>query len=158
MTILLQSDQMKSTMTSILMFLSALFMLLIWALLSLIKLFLFSSFIKMIIYFLDRPLVIILMWGLNLLLPLIIHWILSMLLTLRVEKASLIFKMLSVLLLPLETCVYDMPHLSVMWVGAFTLKNLEISLTSLGVLVEIGRGSLSTLASLLISLLFIYQF
>ena len=127
-------------------------MLVTWALLSLIKLFLFTLFIGMIICFLDGPLVVMLIWGLGLLLLLIIYWILLILLALRVGKASLILRMLSVLLLPLEACVYDIPHLSTDWARAFDLKYLETLLTSLGIFVGIREGSLSTLASLMISL------
>ena len=77
-----------------------------------------------------------------------------MLLALRVGKASLILRTLSVLLLPLEACVYDMPCLLVVWTGAFALKNLEILLTFLGVLAGIEGDSLSILASLSVSLPF----
>ena len=106
------------------------------------------------ICFLDRPLVIILIQGLGLLSPLIIYWMLLMLLALRVGKASLIFRILLILLPPLKTCAYNMSHLLVVQTGTFALKNLEIFLISLRVFAEIGGGSLSILASLLVSLSF----
>ena len=140
---------MKLTMTSILIFFKALFMLVMWTLLFSIK---FLLFMRTMTCFLDRPLVVMLICGLSLLLPLIIHWMLSMFFTLRIGKTSLILRIFLVLLPILKVYAYDLSWLILAWVDIFVLKNSEILLISLGVLVRIGGGSLSILASLLMSL------
>ena len=152
MTIPLESSQIKLTMTSILIFFKALFILVMWTLLFSMKFFLLALFMRMITCFLDELLVIMLICSLGFLLPLIIYWILLMFFILRVGKASLILRMFLVLLPILEACVYNLLWLILAWVGIFVLKNFEISLTSLGILTGIEGGSLLILASLLVSL------
>ena len=150
--ILLRSCWMKLTMTSILMFFRVLFMLVMWILLSFIKLFLLVLFIGTITYFLNISLVVILICSLGLLLLLIICWMLLMFFALRVGKASLILRTLSVLLSTLEACPYNIYWLKFAQDSTFVLKNFEILLTSLGILVGIGGSSLSILAGLSVSL------
>jgi len=148
----LESSQMKLTITSILMFFKVLFMLVMWTLLFSIKFLLLALFMRTMTYFLDRPLVVMLICGLSLLLPLIIYWMLSIFFTLRIGKASLILRIFLVLLPILKAYAYDLSWLILVWVDIFVLKNFEILLISLGVLVRIGGSSLSILVSLSVSL------
>ena len=112
----------------------------------------FILFIETMTCFLDISLVVMLVWDLDLLLPLIIHWMLSIFFVLRMEKTSLILRTFSELLPTLEAYIYNISWLPFVWDSVFVLKNLEISLISLGVLVGIRRESLSILASLSLSL------
>ena len=114
------------------------------------KNFLLISYMETMIWFLDGLLVVMLMYGLGLPLPLIILWMLSIFFVLRVGNTSLILRMFLVLLLVIKVCTYDLPGLALAWDGFFILKNLEILLTSLGILAGIRGSNLSTLASLLV--------
>jgi len=143
---------MKLTMTFILMFFKALFILVMWTLLFSMKFFLLALFKRTMTCFIDRPLVVMLICGLSLPLLLIIYWMLSMFFTLRIGKTFLILRIFLVLLFILNVYTYDLSWLILAWVNIFVLKNFEILLISLEVLVRIEGGSLSILASLSVSL------
>ena len=131
----------KSAMTSNLIFFRALLRLVMWVLEDSMNFNLFSLLIGIMTCFLEGSFVVIFNFGLDLLLLLIILWM------------FLIFK----ILLVVEDKAYAYDFLafffSVSWL--LFLKNLDISLTSLGVFVGIGRDNLLKLVGLLVFLLFL---
>ena len=144
MTISLLSTQIKSAITSNLIFLRALFMLVTWMLDSLTKLLALSVLIKMITYLHKGSLVVMLIWGLGLVTPLIIFWTCSIFLFWRLGKTSLIFRVSLTILVLIDfeafkdTWAYD--FLLTLDRGFF-LKNLEISFAFLDDLARIGGES-----------------
>ena len=86
------SIQMKSAMTSDLMFFSALLILVTWVLKSFIKLLVLVVFIGTITCFHNSLLVVILRYGFGLPSPLMIFWMFSIFLLWRFGKTFLIFK------------------------------------------------------------------
>lgn len=150
------SKWMKSTKTLDLMFLKALLILEMWRLLFFINFKILSPFIGTITCFLDGLLVVIWIWGLGFALPLMIFWTWSILLALKDEKISLILMTSSVWLTGFETWAYDLVRDLLTGADFKFLKNLEISLTSLGNLAGIGGGSFLMLTETVLFLLALF--
>ena len=141
--------QIKSAMTSNLMFFKALLVLVICELELFINLLALSKLIGIIICFLDGHFIVIFSLGLGLLSLLIIFWIFSIFLFWRLGNAFLIFRVsLAVLELVDDAWAYDL-------LSGFFLKNLEISTTSFGNFAGIRGGRAEMNASLFVSLPFL---
>ena len=156
------STQTKSALTSDLIFLSTLLMLLMWVLNSDKNLELLSLFWWTMICFLKGFFITILILYLGLLFSLIIFWMFSILFVYRLENISLILRTSLVLLInEFNAWVYNFVFpfgssivFSFDWL--LFLKNLVISLTSLGIFAEIRGSSLLMLASLSLSLTLLF--
>ena len=140
----------KSAMTSDLIFFNTLLRLAMCELKDSINLVLFSLLIRMITCFLDELFVIIFNLGLGFPTLLMLLCILSNFLICNLGKVSLIFKIS--LVISDKAWAYNLPMFFFSNSLVFFLKNLEISLTFLGVFMDISNRSFAKLTGLLVSL------
>ena len=147
------SMHMKSAITSDLIFFNTLLKLVICVLEDFINLTLFSLLIGMITCFMEGLFVIMFNLGLGFPIILMILWILLILFIYSLRKVFLIFRIS--LVFGNEAYTYDFPIFFPSVGLVLFLRNLEISLISLGVFMEIRGGSFAKLTSLSVILLYL---
>ena len=138
----------KLIMISDLMFFKALFKLVIWLLLFFIKLVLLSLFIGTMTCFLDGPFIVMIILGLDLPSSLMIFCIFFIFFAWRFGRTFLILRTSLVLLSEYNAWAYNLLLFLFLFIELVILKNLEISLISLGNLAGISKGNLLMLTDL----------
>ena len=126
------SNCTKSAMTSDLMFLRALLRLVIWELNDSINFVLLSLLIRIMTCFLKGSFIVIFNLGLELPSLLMIFWIFSIFFAYNFRNISLILRISLVVVDEDKIYIYDFLAFFFLTSWLFFLKNLKISLTSLG--------------------------